>query len=312
MTSEATVKPSRGTLQQHPLQAIGLMMGAVFMLSSMDVAIKLLVEHYGRFQVVLLRSIVSIPLFAGWILLRDRTLFRTAYPGGHLIRGLVGLTMLWTVGECFRELQLADAYAIYFAAPLLLTLLSGPILGEPAGFMRIIAAVVGFAGVLVVLQPQGDQWITYGAAMGLLGVCFYAVSTLLLRSMGQRDRTVTIAFWFATVVGLGAAVMAIPGWKAIDPTHWLTIGALGVTGTVGQLLITAAFRKASIAVVAPFDYIHMFWAVLYGWLFWAHIPSTRTWVGGAIVVASGLFIIYRERRRSLRASQQAAMEPVDP
>ena len=285
---------------QHPVQAILLMLGAVFFMSTMDVAFKMLVEHYSSFQVVFFRSAVSLPFFVGWILLTDRTRFRTAYPGGHLLRGSLGLLMLFAVGECFRELQLADAYALFFAAPLVITLLSGPVLGEPAGPSRIAAAVIGFAGVLVVLQPGGDNWVSYGALMGLVGMLAYACTALLLRRMGARDGTVTIAFWFLVIVCLGSAVLALPAWLPVRPADWPAILALGLTGACGQAMLTAAFRRAPAAVVAPFDYTHMLWAVIYGLAFWGYLPGWRVWLGSAVIVLSGLFILLREHRAGLR------------
>ena len=121
--------------RQHAVQAIFLMLGAVFFLSSMDVAFKLLVEHYSSFQVVFFRCAMSLPFFAGWILFTGTSRFSTAYLPGHLLRGLLGIVMLFAVGECFRELQLADAYTLFFAAPLVITLLSGPVLkNRPAPF----------------------------------------------------------------------------------------------------------------------------------------------------------------------------------
>jgi drug/metabolite transporter (DMT)-like permease len=281
---------------QHSGRAIGLMLAGVCLFSLMDVAFKLLVAHYTSMQVVFLRCAVSAIVFLVWILVTDRRQFRTAYPRGHLVRGLIGLGMLFTVGECFREMQLPDAYAIFFAAPLLITLLSGPVLGEPAGLLRTLAAVAGFGGVLIVLKPSGAGWISYGGAMGLIAVVLYAASVLLLRRIGEKDGSVTIAFWFTALVGAGAGLAAIAGWRPIEPAHWPLVALLGVSGTLGQVLLTAAFRRASAAVVAPFDYTHMVWAVLYGYLIWGFLPSGRTWLGAGIVVASGLFVLYRERR----------------
>jgi len=279
------------------------MLVAVFLMSTMDVALKSLVADYGTMQVVFFRCAMSMPVFLVWMLARDRSLFQTAYFGGHIVRGVLGLAMLYCVGECFREMHLADAYAIFFAAPLLITLLSGPMLGEPAGMMRILAAIAGFMGVLIVLQPSGDGWISYGGVMGLLAVVFYTLSVILLRKLGAKDRTLTIAFWFVTVVGVGAGFSALPNWQPIEfqrDWHWLVL--LGITGTLGQVLLTAAFRRASVAIVAPFDYVHMIWAVLYGYWFWSYLPSSRTWIGAAVVVASGLFVLYREHHAS-RQSQ---------
>jgi drug/metabolite transporter (DMT)-like permease len=274
---------------------------SVFFMSTMDVVFKLLVDYYATFQVMFLRCLMSLPFFAGWILITGRAQFRTAYPGGHLLRGALGIVMLYAVGECFREMQLADAYTLFFAAPLLITLLSGPVLGEPAGTARIIAAVVGFAGVLVVLEPTGTSWASYGALMGLVGMSAYAFSSLLLRSLGGKDATVTIAFWFVTLVGLGSGLLAIPQWRAVAGEHWLLLLILGISGAGGQVFLTAAFRRASAAVVAPFDYLHMFWAVVYGLAFWGYLPGWRVWAGATIIILAGLFILYRENRVRLNA-----------
>jgi drug/metabolite transporter (DMT)-like permease len=289
--------PSTNAVEQDSMKAIGMMSLAVFLLSAMDLALKQLVEHYPSMQVVFMRCITSAPLLACWIVARDRKGFRVKHPADHLLRAVIGLIMLYAVGECFRELQLADAYAIFFAAPLLITLLSGPILGEKAGPYRLAATLVGFAGVLIVLQPgMNSQLISYGAVMGLLAVVAYAFMVLLLRRMGHHDSTVAIAFWFIALVGVGAGLFSILKWKAIQWEHWPWLVLLGVSGTFGQLLLTGAFKRASVAVIAPLDYTHMIWAVIYGYLFWGHLPGLNTWAGTAVIVSSGLFIIFREHR----------------
>lgn len=284
-------------IKQHAVQAIFLMLAATFFMSTMDVAIKLLVEDYSTFQVVFLRCAVSWPLYLIWILATGRSQFKTAYPVGHLLRGLLGVLLLFAVGECFREMHLADAYTIFFAAPLLITLLSGPILGEPAGRFRILSCVIGFSGVLIVLQPSGDGWISYGALMGVVGMVAYSFTSLLLRSLGNRDGTVTIVFWFVTIVGLVTGLLAIPDWKPIAREHWVSFAILALSGTFGQILLTAAFRRASVAIVAPLDYTHMVWAVIYGFLLWGYFPGWRVWVGSGIIVLSGIFILFRENRQ---------------
>ncbi|MDZ4731236.1 MAG: DMT family transporter [Xanthomonadales bacterium] len=297
------------SVKQHSLQAIGLMLLGVFMLSTMDVGLKMLVENYGSMQVVFFRCAFSMPLFLVWMLATDRSLFRTAYPGGQLLRGVLGLIMLYSVGECFRELQLADAYAIFFAAPLLITLLSGPMLGEPAGMTRILAALVGFAGVLIVLQPSTGGWVSYGGLMALIAMVFYALTAVLLRRIGSRDRTMTIAFWFIFLVGTGAGLAALPNWQTVNFSRdWQWLVLIGVTGALGQILLTAAFRRASVAVVAPFDYVHMVWAVLYGYWFWSYLPDSRTWIGSGVVIASGLFVLFREHRAHRRLRAQLAQD----
>ena len=194
---------------------------AVFMLSAMDLALKQLVEHYSSMQVIFLRGSLSAPLLAVYMLGWDRKSFRVKYPKDHLLRAAIGLLMLFGVGESFRELQLADAYAIFFAAPLLITMLSGPVLGERAGPFRLAAAAVGFIGVLIVLQPGADsQLISYGSAMALVSVVAYSFMALLLRRMGHHDSTVAIAFWFIALVGIGGGLLSITTWKPLQWEHW--------------------------------------------------------------------------------------------
>jgi drug/metabolite transporter (DMT)-like permease len=269
----------------------------------MDVSFKILVESYSSMQVVFFRCFLSMPLFLVWILLTGPRQLKTAHPFGQAVRALFGLGMLYATGECFREMQLADAYALFFAAPLLITLLSGPVLGEPAGLARIVASVVGFSGVLVMLNPSTGGWMGYGATMGMIAVLLYAVSSLLLRRLGREDSTITITFWFVLLVGMGAGLLSMGGWKPVNYDDWPLLLILAITGTGGQILITAAFRRASAAVVAPFDYTHMLWAVIFGYFLWGYLPGVQVWVGSAILVLSGLFILYRERRVASRQAK---------
>lgn len=295
----------RHPVEQNTLHAVGWMMGAVFLLATMDVAIKALVAHYPSLQVAFLRCAVSAPLFAAWMVVMNRDLFRTRHLRAHGARAALGLVMLWAIGESFREMPLADAYAIFFAAPLLIALLSGPVMKEPAGPWRLGACAVGFLGVLVVLKPGAGALISYGSATALLAVACYAVVALLVRALGREEHSLTIAFWFTALCGTLAAPLVLVGWTPLDAAHWPWIVVLGVTGTLGQVMIVAAFRRAPAGVIAPLDYTHMVWAVFYGWLLWGELPDGRTWVGTAVIVASGLVVIYRERRLARRRPPQA-------
>jgi len=294
------VSLSAHSVEQDSVKAITLMTGAVLMMAIMDVAIKQLVEHYPSIQVVFLRCVLSAPLFASWILLRNRSLFRPQRFRDHLLRAAFGLVMLYAVGECFREMPLADAYAIFFAAPLLITVLSGLVLKEPAGPFRLAAATLGFAGVLIVLKPGAATLISYGSAMGLLAVVAYSGVAMLLRSLGRQEHSITLAFWFTALVGAGAAVLTIGNWQPVAPGHWPWLLTLALSSTFGQVMLTAAFRRASAAVLAPYDYMHMLWAVLFGWLFWGDLPGMRVWAGSAIIVGSGLYILFREQKLKRR------------
>jgi drug/metabolite transporter (DMT)-like permease len=207
-------------LAQNSLHAVGWMLWAVFLLSTMDVAIKQLVEHYPSLQVAVVRCAVSAPLLALWIALQNRRLFRTRRIKAHVIRGGLGLLMLWAVGEALRELPLADAYAIFFAAPLVMTILSGPVMKEPAGPLRIGACTVGFLGVLVVLRPGATSLISYGSVMALLAVACYAIVALMMRALGRDEHSLTIAFWFTFVCGTIGAFLLPGRWQPLLSEHW--------------------------------------------------------------------------------------------
>jgi drug/metabolite transporter (DMT)-like permease len=286
---------SEHAVPQNTLHAVAWMLWAVFLLATMDAAIKQLVAHYPSLQVAVLRCVISAPLFALWIAIQSPRLFRTKRLPIHGIRAVLGLFMLWAVGEAFRELPLADAYAIFFAAPLILTLLSGPVMKEPAGPWRIAACAVGFGGVLVVMKPGADALLSYGSVMALLAVGCYAIVALMVRALGREEHSLTIAFWFTALSGLCGAVLLPGRWQPLVLDHWPWLVVLGVTGTLGQVAIIAAFRRASAGVIAPLEYTALLWAVLYGWWFWGDLPDARTWVGAGIIIASGLFVIHRER-----------------
>lgn len=303
--------PATAPVAQNALHAVAWMLWGVFLLSTMDVAIKVLVVHYPSLQVAVLRCAISAPLFALWIVVMNRRLFRTRHLRAHAGRAALGLVMLWAVGEAFRELPLADAYAIFFAAPLIMALLSGPVMKEPAGPWRLGACAVGFIGVLVVLEPGTDALLSRGSVMALIAVACYAVVALMVRALGREEHSLTIAFWFTALCGTFGAVLLPGRWVPLAAEHWPWLLLLGVTGTLGQVALVAAFRRASAGVIAPLDYTAMLWAVLYGWWIWGELPDQRTWFGAAIIIASGLFVIARESRAARRLRREASKASPD-
>jgi len=284
----------------HPLLGISLMLGAVLAFAFMDVAMKLLVAEYPAIQVTFLRCAGSMPLFALAIIASgDREQFVSANLGLQIVRATIGILMLTSVGICFRELPLADAYAIFFAAPLLIVLLSGPLLGEAAGKRLVIAALLGFAGVLIVLKPEGQSLaLSLGASMGLVGMLCYSFTSILLRRLGRQDSALTIAFYYTLLAGAGSAVLVWPVWQPIQRSDWVALAVLISAGTVAQFLISMAYRRASPATLAPFEYTAMIWALLFGYSMWRDIPGIRMIAGSIVVVAAGLYIIHHERQQT--------------
>lgn len=273
------------------------MLLSVGFFSAMDVLLKLLAGHYPAVQVSALRGAASIPfvLLAVGVTGRWRDLKPVRW-GLHLLRGLLAIVMLSTFVYAVKLLPLADAYSIFLAAPLIVTALSVPILGERVDARRWIAIAVGLSGTLVLLNPQASNLATLGGLAAIVSASCYALSAISVRILTRTDTTASMVFWFMLMLTVFGGILAVPSWIPIDPRHWPLLLGVGVLGALGQHFITEAFRHARASVVAPFEYTAMLWAVSFDWLFWDHAPNSRMFVGGAIIIAAGLYLIHRERR----------------
>ncbi|HZH27135.1 MAG TPA: DMT family transporter [Azospirillaceae bacterium] len=279
------------------LRGVGLYVGAVFVGACMDVLIKLASDAHPISQIVFFRSffgLVPLLLWAvprgGWRSLVPRR------PVACLSRGLVQAAAALFFFLSFRELPLADAYAIGFTAPLMIALLSAPLLGERVGGRRWAAILVGFAGVLVMLKPGGEGTFSLGALAALAGAFFYALSAVLIRRLSREETTAAIAV-SATVTMAGVSALSAPlGWTLPDLAGWTLLVGVGLLGGVLTILFTAAFRMAPASVLAPFEYTAMLWGVGFGMAVWGDMPTLGLAAGSAIVVGSGLALLRAEAK----------------
>jgi drug/metabolite transporter (DMT)-like permease len=166
------------------------------------------------------------------------------------------------------------------------------------------------SGVLLILQPwgQGAFSMVAAAAAAVATVC-YSLSALTVRSLGRRNTSMSMVFWYLALVGTGAGLLAINQWHAVESADWKWLAAVGVSGALGQLWLTEAFRHAPPSVVGPFEYTAMLWAFGIDWIFWSASPSAGLLIGAAIVVASGIVIILDERRLAELAVNPACSPP---
>lgn len=278
------------------------MLAAVATFSMMDVTMKHLVESYPSVQVTFLRGIASLPFLIGAIGIFGR--WRDLIPNRwrlHLVRGLLSIVTLWGFIYSVSKLSLADAYTIFMSAPLLITALSVPLLGEHVGARRWVAVAVGLCGVVLVLKPSGAGLITIGGIAALVSALGYALSAITIRILSRTDTGASTVVWALSIMTLISGAIAIDGWVAMQWQHWPWILALGVTGALGQYFITDAFRRAPPPVIAPLEYTALAWGMLFDWVIWMTAPSSRMLVGAAIIVASGLYVIHRERAPTVAA-----------
>jgi drug/metabolite transporter (DMT)-like permease len=209
-------------------------------------------------------------------------------------------------------LSLADAYAIFFVAPLIVTALAVPLLKEHVGWRRWSAIAVGLSGVLWMLKPGETALNLYGAIGALASAVAYALASISVRVMTRTESTTSLVFWFLVLLTLFTSLLAIPDWVPIRDEHWPWLALLGVFGALGQHFITEAFRHARASVVAPFEYTAMLWAVAIDWIFWSAWPATRIWYGSTLIIACGLYLIWRERQQGQRVTPPSVAETPVP
>ena len=284
------------SLRGNPnLRGIAAMLFAVLMFALMDTGLKLLAAHYPSMQVAALRAMTSLPLVCAYVAWRGAfgTLLRVRWRL-HLLRGVLGIAMLAAFAFGLRELPLANAYSIFFVSPMLITVLSVPLLKERVDAARWIAIGVGMAGVLVVLRPTGAGLMTLGSLAILVSAACYALSSVLVRILGRTDSSESMVFWLMVMVSIGAGALAAPAWVPVRLEHGWILAGIAVTGFLGQVAITHAFRHGEASAIAPFEYSALAWGIGLDWLLWQVLPDGFTLMGAGIIIASGIYLVRRE------------------
>lgn len=291
-----TTRSGIDTKAKRQRRGMLLMLISVAMFSLMDAALKTLSAHYPPFQVAALRGLSSLPLVLAWALwtVGAMPLLRVRWPL-HLLRGVLGIAMMASFVYALKRLPLSTAYSIFFVAPLLITALSVPILGEKVGPRRWTAIAIGLIGVLVVLRPTGAGMMSMAGLAVLVAATGYAVSAITVRVLARTDSTQAITFWLLALMALGAGALAFPNWVPLRAQDAWIIGGIGVAGALGQYTITEAFRLGEASLIAPLEYTALLWGVLLDLTLWGVLPDSVTWLGAAIIIASGLYLIRREK-----------------
>jgi drug/metabolite transporter (DMT)-like permease len=283
---------------QHPLRGILLYMLALMLFACLDATAKYLTAHFAVPLLVWARYTLHFLLMLVFVAPSMRAeLVRTANPRLQILRALALLATTGCGIAAFRVLPLAEATAVVFLAPLLVTLLAGPMLHERIGANRWLAVLVGFGGVLLVVRP-GTGLNLVGILWALGGAFSYALYQILTRRLSHAEHPLRLLFYTALV---GTVVMsaALP-WFWVDaspePLQWLLIASLGLYGGVGHFLLIRAFRLAPASTLTPFTYVQLVWAALLGWLVFGNVPDAVTAAGMAVIAAGGLWLALGERR----------------
>ena len=305
----------------NALLGITLQLGATFAFTVMGALVRFVGERVPLGEQVFTRSFFAlIPLLA-MIVWRGAlaSALHTRNPFGHLRRGLTGVVAMVCMFAALARLPLVDATAIGFATPLINVALAAIFLGEKVHVFRWSAVAVGFVGVIVTLSPhllgaERHAPSAAGALFAVGGAFLTAAAMTQVRHMSATESTASLVFSFS-LISTVASLATIPwGWVTPAPVDALALFLTGIIGGIAQILITESYRHAGAGTVAPFSYTAMLWSIAIGYLFFGEVPAPVVLAGAALVIAAGLFVIFRERRLGIDRTleREAETPPAGP
>jgi len=275
------------------LRGIACLVSAGLFLVSTDAITKWLVPHYPPGQILFIQgSLISI---IAVVCMRVRGESPLTAPDWrpHLYRGGLYVIGAFAFLVTLRYLPFAEVIAIAFAGPMFMTLLGKFYLHESVGWHRLGAVLVGFVGVLFVIQPTGDA-LHWAVVLPLIVAISDAIRDLVTRQMATGESNLRIVFSTAAILALGGLLTIVAGWNTLRPEDILWFATSSFTFVIAHFLMVEAYRYGQLAAVAPFRYIQIIWAILAGWLIWGEMPPTVVFTGIGIICASGVYIAWRE------------------
>ncbi|MBS0125682.1 DMT family transporter [Thetidibacter halocola] len=275
-------------------QGAGFALLSFAIYASHDVVIKFLGATYSPFQTIFFSTLLSFPLVA-FMLMRDVTQGNLVpvHPWWTALRTAAAVLNGMCAFYAFSVLPLAQTYAILFAAPLIITILSIPILGEKVGIRRGLAVVVGLIGVMVVLRP-GSSPLSAGHLAAVGSAFLGALSAIIMRKIGREERAVVMLLYPMAANFLLVGLLMIPVYKPMPITDFGAAGMISLLGFVAGLCLIAAYKRGEATTVAPMQYSQILWATFFGYFLFGETIDTPTIVGAGIIIASGIYIVARE------------------
>lgn len=306
----------------RPLVGIALKVASTLSFTVMATLVKLGSESYPIGEIVFFRSFFALIPVLAWVAWRGQfpSVFYTKRIARHTIRSITGGTTMFLGFTALSLLPIADATAISYAGPLITVILAVIFLGEKVRIYRWSAVVIGLIGVLVILSDYvgpdasgASERSAIGALVAVAAAFLGAVTTTQVRAMVHYESAATIVVYFSLFTSLFGLCTLPFGWVMPSPIGFVALVAAGIFGGLGQVLMTQSFRFGGAAMIAPFDYTSMIWALIVSLLVFGTWPSERMLFGTAIVIGAGLFVIYRERRLGIeRARSKRAQSPTLP
>lgn len=304
---------------RRPMTGIALKVSSVAIFVGMSSFIKVAGQAPAG-QIVFFRSLFAVVPILVFLAYRREllTAFHTSRPLSHIARGVVGVSSMALSFYGLTRLPLPDAIALNYAQPLIVVLFSAIFLGEAIRAFRWSAVAVGFAGVFIISWPKLTLFSSgaeigrdagYGAIAVLVAAAISAVAMLLVRRLVKTEKSSTIVLWFS-LTATACSLLTLPfGWESLSRDQVLFLVAAGFCGGVAQILMTEAYRHADVSTIAPFEYTSILLGIGVGYVFFGDVPTLHMIAGAAIVVAAGMFIIWREQRLGLERGAARKVTP---
>ncbi|VAV88048.1 Membrane protein, putative [hydrothermal vent metagenome] len=297
--SYKNLTPSKDVIigQNRPMAGIITRLAAMLSLGIMFAFVKLAGQNGVHVtESLFYRQLTAMPLIcfliwrseAGWPAIRSDKHHL------HILRSILGIFGMGLNFWAMTLLPLADATTISFTVPIFATLFAALILREQVGFRRWLAVLIGFVGVLVVIQPGGTLIPAFGASVALAGALVTAAVTLVIRVLGRTETSIITIFWFSIYTLPALTVCAYIYGGGHDAKTWGYLFGIGIFGTLGQLTITQSLRLAPVSTIMPMDYSALIWSTILGIVIFGQWPGLSIWIGAPIIIGSGLFIAWRE------------------
>lgn len=305
---------------RRPLRGVGFKLASVFVFILMSALIKAARDEVPAGETVFFRSFFALPVIGAWLWWQGAGLaaLRTQNPLGHFWRGLVGTMAMGLGFASLAYLPLPEVTAIGYTAPLLTVIFAAMFLGEEVRAFRIFAVALGIVGVLIVLAPRltlvGSETAGYAQAFGamlvLTSAVFAALAQIFVRKLVASERTATIVFYFSLTASLLSLATLPFGWVWPSARPALFLIGAGLLGGLGQIFLTASYREADAALVAPFDYASMLFALAIGYGIFGEVPTPAMLGGAGLIILAGILILWREHHLGLaEARARKAMTP---
>lgn len=286
--------------KQNERLGILLMIITTIVFASQDGLSKYLATEYNVYMVVMIRYW----FFAAFVISMSsrrtggiKRVAKTKSPILQIFRSVILVAEMCITILAFTLLGLAETHAIFASYPLIIAMLSGPILGEYVGWRRWLAISVGFIGILIILNPGNGIFSPY-ALVPLAGAILFALYGLLTRYVGQYDSSSTSFFWTGVVGSIAMTVVGLNFWDPVSKSDWSIMLLLSASGVVGHYLLIKCYEVAEASAVQPFAYLQLIWASMIGIIIFGEQITTNVLIGACIIVGAGLFTLWRERKVS--------------